>query len=97
MNFSAEDIKKIAHLARIQVSEQDTASLSKDLTNILNMVEQMSKADTSAVQPMAHPLDETQPLRNDAVSEEDQRELFQTIAPNTQHGLYIVPPVIDSE
>lgn len=97
MKLGPADIKKIAHLARLAVSEEDIAPLCKDLTNILQLVEQMDKADTSHVQPLAHPYDITQPMRKDAITKPNERELLQSIAPDTRAGLYIVPQVIDSE
>ncbi len=97
MNLGPDDIKKIAHLARLALNEDDMAPLCKDLTNILHLVEEMNKADTSQIEPMAHPFDEKQPLRQDRVTEENQRQLFQSIAPEIENGLYIVPQVIDSE
>ena len=97
MSFSEKDIKKVADLAKIAITEAQTNHLSKDLTNILKLVEKMNSVDVENVQPLAHPFDATQPLRQDAVSETNQRDLFQSIAPNVQSGLYIVPNVLETE
>ena len=67
----------------------------RDLSSILNFVEQMSAVDTERVSPLAHPLDQAQRLRPDLVNEENQRELFQSLAPQVEAGLYLVPKVIE--
>ena len=95
MSLERDDVEKIAHLARLAVDEGDLDSVTAGLSDILNMVEQMSSVDTSGVTPMAHPLHMTQPLRPDQITEENQRELFQSIAPQTESGLYLVPKVIE--
>ena len=97
MSFSHEDIEKIADLARISVNNDQIEQLSDDLSNILEMVGKINRAETDDVAPLANPLDATQPLREDAVTESNQRERFQAIAPNVHSGLYIVPKVIDAE
>lgn len=95
MALKPEDVQKIARLARLQINESDAAQYADDLSNILALVEQMNQVDTSSVIPMAHPLDASQRLRPDQVSESDQRDRFQTIAPDVEKGLYRVPKVID--
>lgn len=95
MTISREDIEKVALLARIRVNDQQVTELEKDLGNILNLVDQLQSADTGNVKPMAHPLDAIQRLRPDEVTETNQREAFQAIAPATEAGLYLVPKVID--
>lgn len=95
MTISREDIEKVALLARIRVNDQQVTELEKDLGNILNLVDQLQSADTDNVKPMAHPLDAIQRLRPDEVTETNQREAFQAIAPATEAGLYLVPKVID--
>ena len=97
MSLTREDVVKVAHLARLNIEEDQIDSLTKDLDNILSLVEKMNQTDTKNVSPLAHPLDEHQPLRPDQVTESDQRDLFQQIAPQTSAGLYIVPKVIESE
>lgn len=88
-------MEKIAHLARLAVSEDELDSVASDLSNILDLVEQMGAVETTGVEPMAHPLHMVQRLREDEVTESDQRELFQSIAPETEEGLYLVPKVIE--
>lgn len=95
MSLNETDIKKIAHLARLGISEHDIPKYSKELSNILDFVEQMNKIDTSNITPMAHPLDVAQRLRPDDITEPNQRELFQSIAPLVEAGLYLVPQVIE--
>ena len=95
MTISRTDIEKVAVLARIQVDEGQVSALEKDLGNILDLVDQLSAADTESVEPLAHPLDAVQKLRPDEVTETDQRAAFQAIAPATENGLYLVPRVIE--
>lgn len=95
MALDNTDVEKIAHLARLQISESDTLEVAQRITNILDMIDQMQGVDTSQIAPMAHPFDATQRLRPDVVTETDQRDYFQKIAPATQDGLYLVPKVIE--
>jgi aspartyl-tRNA(Asn)/glutamyl-tRNA(Gln) amidotransferase subunit C len=95
VSLTADDVKKIAHLARLGIAEQDVDSYAKDLSGMLDLMTQMGDLDTQGVLPMAHPLDQMQRLRADVVTETDQRQLFQSIAPQTEAGLYLVPKVID--
>lgn len=93
--MDSQQVAKIAHLARLAVDADQLMSLSKDLTNILDLVDELDKANTQDTAPMAHPLDMKQRLRSDNVSEENQRENFQSVAPATEDGLYLVPKVIE--
>jgi aspartyl-tRNA(Asn)/glutamyl-tRNA(Gln) amidotransferase subunit C len=95
MSLTASDVKKIAHLARLGIDEQQIEHYAQDLSKLLDLMTQMGQQDTNGVSPMAHPLDQMQRLRPDAVTESDQREAFQAIAPQTEAGLYLVPKVID--
>jgi len=95
MSLDHADVKKIAHLARLDVSDGQMVSIAKDLSNILDLVEQLNSVDTEGVVPMAHPLHMAQRLRSDEVTETDHREVFQSIAPQTEDGLYLVPKVIE--
>jgi len=95
MSLEAEDVVKIAHLARIEIKDEEIDSYVSELSGILGFVEHLNSADTTGVTPMAHPLDQIQRLRVDEVTEENQRELFQSIAPETENGLYLVPQVIE--
>ncbi len=95
MSLERSDVEKIAHLARLEVAEADMPEYATNLSNILDLVAQMDAVDTNDVSPMAHPLDAVQRLRADEVTEENQREHFQSIAPATEDGLYLVPKVIE--
>lgn len=95
MSLTQDDVKKIAHLARLSISDADIPVYEKELSNILDLVEQMKAVDTSEVTPMAHPLDMAQRLRDDAVTEGNHRDEYQTIAPSVEKGLYLVPQVIE--
>lgn len=95
MTISREDIEKVAVLARIRVDDEQVSALEKDLGNILDLVDQLGADETDSVAPMAHPLDAVQRLRADEVTETNQREAFQAIAPATENGLYLVPRVIE--
>jgi aspartyl-tRNA(Asn)/glutamyl-tRNA(Gln) amidotransferase subunit C len=95
MSLSNEEVEKIAYLARLKIEADDVSHYAQDLSGILGLVEQMDAIDTTGVEPMAHPQDITQRLRKDIVTEVDQRDTFQRIAPLTESGLYLVPKVID--
>ncbi len=95
MSLEIADIEKIAHLARLRIDAQDIPLYTRNLSGILDLVEQMNRIDTTGVEPMAHPLDMSQRLRDDQVTETDQRERFQKIAPQVEAGLYLVPRVIE--
>lgn len=93
--LNTEDVLKIAHLARLTIDEKNIPRYVRELSNILDLVGQMNKVDTGDVDPMAHPLHAVQRLRPDAITEKDQRDLFQGIAPQVEAGLYLVPQVIE--
>ncbi|GFO71769.1 aspartyl-tRNA(Asn)/glutamyl-tRNA(Gln) amidotransferase subunit C [Bathymodiolus japonicus methanotrophic gill symbiont] len=95
MTLTADDVNKIAYLARLGIDAQDTESYARDLSGMLELVAQMSTIDTDNVAPMAHPLDQAQRLRPDQVTETCQREVFQAIAPQVEAGLFLVPKVIE--
>ena len=95
MSLKPEDVKNIAHLARLAISDDSIADYTRDLTRILDLVAQMNQVNTDQVQPMAHPMDAQQRLREDVVTEPNQREKFQSIAPDIEAGLYRVPKVIE--
>ncbi len=95
MSLDKDDVKKIAHLARLQIAEQDIPGYASNLSNILELVEQMNEVDTDNVTPMAHPTEAHQRLREDVVTETNQRDHFQKIAPAVENGLYLVPRVIE--
>jgi len=95
MSLGPDEVKNIAHLARLNIDESKIDAMAKNLSSILDLVAQMNSVDTSDVTPMAHPQDLTQRLRADEVLEHNQREHFQKIAPQTENGLYLVPKVIE--
>ena len=95
MAIAQDEIEKIAELARIRIADDQIGEVTQRITEILGMVDQLQAADTSAVTPMANPLDATQRLRADEVTESNRREAFQAIAPAVEAGLYLVPKVID--
>jgi aspartyl-tRNA(Asn)/glutamyl-tRNA(Gln) amidotransferase subunit C len=95
MSLSATDVKKIAHLARLGIEEKDVESYAQDLSGMLDLVAQMNVLNTDDIATMAHPLEQTQRLRPDNVTEINQREQFQMIAPAVEAGLYLVPKVIE--
>ncbi len=95
MSLEKSDVEKIAHLARLEIDESTIPDYARDLNNILDLVEQLSAVDTQDITPMAHPLDAHQRLRPDTVTETNQRDAFQAIAPKTEAGVYLVPQVIE--
>ena len=95
MSLTPDDVKAIARLARLSIAEQDIPAYAKNLSNILEFVAQLDKVDTAAVQPMAHPLDMSQRLREDAVTEQVDRDRYQQNAPQVEAGLYLVPKVVE--
>lgn len=95
MSLTLEDVKKIAHLARLNLSENDHELYTSQLSTILNFIDKMSEVDTDSIEPMAHPLDLCQRLRLDDVTEANLRDKYQDIAPETEAGLYLVPKVIE--
>lgn len=95
MSLDAADVEKIAHLARLGIAAGDIPGYSRNLSDILAFVEQLNAVDTAGVVPLAHPLEATQRLRPDTVTEVDAREEFQQVAPLTEAGLYLVPRVIE--
>lgn len=95
MSLEQGDIAKLARLARIRISEESSEELRQRISDILGMIDTMQAVNTDAVDPMANPHDATQRLRADVVTEVDQRDDFQHIAPATEDGLYLVPKVID--
>lgn len=95
MNLNKTDVEKIAHLARLAIDDKAIPHYADNLNVILALFEQMSAVDTTDISPMAHPLDANQRLREDVVTETDQREIFQAIAPKTEAGVYLVPQVIE--
>lgn len=95
MSLSADAIDKVAKLAKINITDNHHAELEQQLNDILELVEQLKGADTDNVKPLAHPLDQTQPLRQDSITESNQWAELQANAPDTDNDLFIVPQVIE--
>ncbi|WP_304985452.1 Asp-tRNA(Asn)/Glu-tRNA(Gln) amidotransferase subunit GatC [Coxiella-like endosymbiont] len=95
--LNKNDIDKIANLAKLNISERENQLLGQNLNEILKLVDKMNQIDTSHIEPLAHSSSETQPLREDIVTESNQRTLFQKNAPQVEAGLYMVPVVIENE
>jgi aspartyl-tRNA(Asn)/glutamyl-tRNA(Gln) amidotransferase subunit C len=95
MSLNHDDIRRLAHLARIAVTDREVAEISIKLNSVLAMIGEMRAVDTTGVTPMAHGIDVVQRLREDRVTETNQREQLQPIAPQVEDGLYLVPKVIE--
>ena len=93
--LSLEQIRRLADLARLELSEAEVVAMQHELNGVLALVDQMGAVDTSGVEPMSHPQAAMQRLRDDRVTEGDQRAPFQSIAPQVEDGLYLVPQVIE--
>ena len=89
------DIQKLAELARLEIGDDAIEEVAANISDVLALVDQLQAADTADTLPMAHPLDAVQRLRADQVTETNQRDAFQAIAPATEAGLYLVPKVIE--
>ena len=95
MSLELSDVKRIAHLARIEIDDAGAAAALQQLSGILGLIEEMQAVNTDGIEPMSHSQDVVQRLREDVVTESNQRELFQSIAPAVENGLYLVPKVIE--
>ena len=95
MSLTSDDVKRAAKLARLGLTDVETTETLAQLNSILELVDQMQQIDTDGVAPLAHPLELKQTLRADAVSETNQRDKFQAIAPQANAGLYLVPRVVE--
>ena len=95
MALALEDVKKAAHLARIEISQSEAEATLAKLASVFDLIGQMQAIDTTGVEPMAHGFDVSQRLREDKVTHTDQREAFQRTAPAVERGLYLVPKVIE--
>ena len=94
MALDKTEVEKIAHLARLHISESETEEVTTRITDIMTLIDQMQSVDTEAVEPLAHPLDLVQRLRADEITEENQRDRLQQLAPASEDGLYLVPKVL---
>ena len=95
MALNDEDIRKIAWLARLQIDEAGIPKYADELSRVLELVDQLNQISTDNIEPMAHPTEAVQRLRADEVTEDNQRDKFQAIAPQAESGLYLVPRVIE--
>lgn len=95
MPVTRSDIEKLAELSRIAITDAEAENVASSISEILMLVDQLQAVNTEGVAPMAHPLDAVQRLRTDEVTEEDQRDSLQAIAPATEDGFYLVPRVIE--
>lgn len=95
MSLSPEQVNRIAHLARIELSADEAQATLGHLNGILGLIERMQAVDTAGVAPMAHAQEVSQRLREDVVTETDRRAAYQSVAPETEAGLYLVPKVIE--
>ncbi len=95
MALDPDAVRRIALLARIAVTDSEVAALQGELNSILGMIERMQGVNTAGIVPMAHAFEMHTPLRDDQVTETDQRAEFQAGAPAVQDGLYLVPRVIE--
>jgi aspartyl-tRNA(Asn)/glutamyl-tRNA(Gln) amidotransferase subunit C len=95
MALDKTEIEKIAHLARLHIGESETEEVATRIIDILALIDQMQSVDTEAVEPLAHPLDLVQRLRADEITEDNQRDRLQKLAPASEDGLYLVPKVLE--
>ena len=95
MSLSLEQVRRVAQLARIEISDAEAETTRGHLNGIFALIEEMQAVDTRGIEPMAHAQDLAQRLRDDRVTETNRREAFQAVAPETEAGLYLVPKVIE--
>ncbi len=95
MVLTTDDVRKVAHLARLAVDETELNTYVKELSSIFSLVQQMGAINKNGIAPMAHPLDITQRLHPDEVTETNQQELLQSVAPLVEDDLYLVPRVVE--
>lgn len=95
MSLSTQDVEKVARLARLAMTGTEIETARAQLSGIFDLIAEMQAVDTTGVEPMSHSQDLSQRLREDVVTETNQREAFQAIAPQVEAGLYLVPKVIE--
>ena len=95
MALTLDDVKRVAHLARVAIDDAEAAAVQAQINDVFKLIAEMQAVDTRAVAPLSHGLDVVQRLREDAVTERDQHALFQSIAPHVESNLYLVPKVIE--
>ena len=95
MSIDSKEIEKIAVLARLKFDQSQLDNVTDQFASVVKFIDQLHAADTETIEPMAHPMDAVQRLRADSVTETNQREKYQKVAPSTENGLYLVPKVIE--
>ncbi len=95
MPLALEEVQRIAELARIGISDDEARAVQAQLNDIFALIGRMQKVSTDGIEPMTHAQGSALRLREDAVTERDQREQFQAVAPQVEQGLYLVPRVIE--
>ena len=95
MGFDKSEVEKIAALAKLHLNEDEQVEVAKRIRDILTLIDEMQSVETEAIDPMAHPLDAEQRLRNDEVTEAESRDELQSLAPEVLDGFYLVPRVIE--
>jgi aspartyl-tRNA(Asn)/glutamyl-tRNA(Gln) amidotransferase subunit C len=95
MALSLDDVKRVAHLARLAIDDAEAERVLADLTRVFGLIGEMEAVSVAGIDPMSHAQDVVLRLREDAVSETDQHALFQSVAPQVEDGLYLVPRVIE--
>ena len=95
MKIDNEIVENIAELTKLEIAQEELSVIGDKMSEVLALVEEMQAVDTSGIEPVSNPLDVTQTLRPDIVTSEDNREIYQSFAPETRNGLYLVPKVID--
>ena len=95
MALELKDIENVAHLARLQLGDAEKVEALNSITNILTMIDQMQAVDTTGVEPLAHGFDASQRLRDDVVTETNQRDELLKLAPSADQGLFLVPKVLE--
>jgi aspartyl-tRNA(Asn)/glutamyl-tRNA(Gln) amidotransferase subunit C len=96
MELNPDSLRKIAHLSRIAITDDEIASYTESLRRIFNVIIEMHEKETEHTKPLSHPLEGAQPLRADKITEENQRALLQENAPQVTAGLYIIPKFVDN-
>ena len=95
MALSLDDVTRIAELARIEIAPDEATQVLSRMTGIFSLIEEMRAVDTDGIEPMSHAQDTGLRTRDDAVTEGDEHTLFQSIAPQVEGDLYLVPRVIE--
>ena len=95
MALTLEDVKRVAHLARLAIDEAEARAVLSQINDVFKLIGEMQAVDTRGIEPMSHALDVVQRLREDSVTETDQRERYQAVAPAVEEGLYLVPKVVE--